>query len=727
MGSLLHLIILTKRQREGHRFLLVPVIPSTGHHAYNVAVHLIDQAIALICAPITPSPECLRISPLPKPYPILAIPAIPLSGTLIFRKARCPKECPTPSKQAIYNCRLDHGTGERTCAEPILFNEVASICCSKDRALGFQFKIKKIDLANGSASPIPFLPTSLNIIVGPNNSGKSCLLREIRDSIFPSTDPNLAVVPVISSSIDYSVPNTYEEINDAYEIDEKMVRTPYGYRNTDYCLVTVSVDDDGNVSLNSNLNTISSDTSWHSYAAGQFKNEFHDSALSAFQELLPIIGSSLVNYCGTSERPLLAYGQRRFGPKDNDTNLLSTIQYDTDLLDGLSTTAKRLFGLDVLLDTETSNIAHFIVGDSFEEYRNSAKRDSSYLSQLERGIHLKDVGDGIKGFVATYVILKRGKRPIVLIDEPEAFLHPNQAYELGKIIGESLAEGIQIFVSTHSPNLIQGICETLTLNNCDEVTLAKLNGKAASQNGRAANILSGSDLLSYAHNPKLSHSSAIEGLFSEMVVLVESDADRIVYQRLLDLLHISASPLFVPTYSKDLMHELATFYRKFGVPCKAIVDLDIINDYNKTKKLIRSLQGTTRNSGSISFQRLSSIIRRIQTVASDCAMDQHPEGGDKGAIKALYKNILPSYDECPRRFRDEVHKLAEIRHQLISSAGLIILSTGELETVLENNLAYGSDKSRWISEAIDYLGGTTSQTVSNLQVSKDLVQLFEGV
>lgn len=593
--------------------------------------------------------------------------------------------------------------------------------------MGFQFKIKKIDLLNGSASPIPFLPTSLNIIVGPNNSGKSCLLREIRDSIFPSTDPNLAIVPVISSSIDYSVPKTYEEINDAYNIDEKMIRTQYGYRNTDYCLVTVSVDDNGNVSLNSNLNTIGSDTSWHSYAAGQFKNDFYDSALSAFRELLPTIGSSLVNYCGTSERPLLAYGQKRFGPKDSETNLLSTIQYDADLLDGLSTTTKRLFGLDVLLDTETSNIAHFIVGDSFEDYRNSAKRDSSYLPQLERGIHLKDVGDGIKGLVATYVILKSGKRPIVLIDEPEAFLHPNQAYELGKIIGESQAERIQIFVSTHSSNLIRGICETLTPNNCDGVTLVKLNGKAGSQNGRVANIISGSDLLSYAHNPKLSHSSAIEGLFSDMVVLVESDADRIIYQRLIDLLHISASPLFIPTYSKDLIHELATFYRNFGVPCKAIVDLDIVNDYDKTKTLIKSLQGATRNSDSINFQKLNSIIRCIQTVASECVMDQHPEDGDKGAIKALYKNILPSNSECPQRFRDEVHKLAEIRHQLISSTGLIILSTGELETVLEDNLTYGSDKNRWISEAIDYLGGATSQTVSDLQVSKDLIQLFEGV
>ena len=623
---------------------------------------------------------------------------------------------------------LIHGNGERTCAGRILFIEIASICRSKDRALGFQFKIKKIDLANGSADPIPFLPTSLNLIVGPNNSGKSCLLKEIRDSIFPSTDPNLTIVPVISSSIDYSVPDTYEEINDAYDIDEKMVRTPYGYRNTDYCLVTVSVDDNGNVSLNSNLNTIASDSSWHSYAAEQFKNEFQDSSLSAFRELLPIIGSSLVNYCGTSERPLLAYGQRRFGPKDSETNLLSTIQYDTDLLRGLSATTKRLFDLDVLLDIETSNIAHFIVGDSFEDYRNSARSDTSYLPQLESGIHLKDVGDGIKGFVATYVILKSGKRPIVLIDEPEAFLHPNQAYELGKIIGESQAKGIQIFVSTHSSNLIQGICETLTRNNCDEVTLVKLNGKAASQNGRAANIISGSGLLSYARNPKLSHSSAIEGLFSDMVVLVESDADHIVYQRLLDLLHISASPLFIPTYSKDLIHELAKFYRNFGVPCKAIVDLDIINDYDKTKTLIKSLQGDTRNSGSINFQKLSSIIRDIKTAADECAMDRHPKDDDKEAVKALYKNILPSYDKCPQQFRDEVRKLSEIRHQLISSAGLLILSTGELETVLESNLEYNSDnKNRWISEAISFLGDATSQTVSDLQVSKDLVQLFEGV
>lgn len=598
--------------------------------------------------------------------------------------------------------------------------------------MGFQFKIQKIALSNGDNDPIFFSPTSLNLIIGPNNSGKSCLLREIRDSVFPSEDPSSARTPVISSSIEYSVPSTYDEINDSYNIDSKMVRTPYGYRNTDYCLVSVSVDENGSVTLNGNGNTISTAESWHSYAASQLKGNFNDSDNPAFKDLLHFIGSSLVNYCGTSERPLIAYGQKRFGPNDNETNLLSTIQYDADLLEGLSTTSKRLFNLDILLDTETSNVAHFIVGDSFEDYRNSAKRDWTFLSLLRRGTHLKDVGDGIKGFVASYITLKSGKRPVVLIDEPEAFLHPNQAYELGKIIGESQLEGIQVFVSTHSSNLIRGLCETLTRDNCDEVTLIKLNGIEAARNGKAANIINGLDLFSHTRNPKLSRSGAIEGLFSDMVVLVESDADRIVYQRLLDLLEISASPLFVPTYSKDLIHELATFYGNFGVPCKAVVDLDIINDYHKTKTIIKSLQKPTSKADNVDLQELNVTVNRIQEAAMKCVTDRQPDNINvadedfRKAVSKLYKNVLHSHNECPSQFRDEVHKLFEMRRQLINSAGLIILSTGELETVLEDKLAYSSDKNAWVSKAMDFLDIATSEMISDLQISKDLIQLFEG-
>ena len=48
---------------------------------------------------------------------------------------------------------------------------------------------------------------------------------------------------------------------------------------------------------------------------------------------------------------------------------------------------------------------------------------------------------------------------IFLIDEPESFLHPPQANIMGRIIGETLSDNQQAFISTHSEEIIKGLLE----------------------------------------------------------------------------------------------------------------------------------------------------------------------------------------------------------------------------------------------------------------------------
>ena len=42
------------------------------------------------------------------------------------------------------------------------------------------------------------------------------------------------------------------------------------------------------------------------------------------------------------------------------------------------------------------------------------------------------------------------KKPVFLLDEPEAFLHPPQALQLGEIISGLVEPSQQIFIATHS-------------------------------------------------------------------------------------------------------------------------------------------------------------------------------------------------------------------------------------------------------------------------------------
>jgi hypothetical protein len=64
----------------------------------------------------------------------------------------------------------------------------------------------------------------------------------------------------------------------------------------------------------------------------------------------------------------------------------------------------------------------------------------SYLRDLAEVPLLHQSGDGIRSFAGTLVAATCGAHPLLLIDEPEAFLHPPQARRLSRAIARSTAE-----------------------------------------------------------------------------------------------------------------------------------------------------------------------------------------------------------------------------------------------------------------------------------------------
>lgn len=599
--------------------------------------------------------------------------------------------------------------------------------------MGYAFKINSIGLANGESKEISFVPTELNIIVGANSSGKSHLLKEIRDSIYPSTNPNQRIERVLLTNIVFSEPNSYEELDHAYNIDEKMVPTVNGYKNRDYCPTEIVFDQNGNLISRNSTNTIFCENSWHDHATSLFECQQQADTLHALKSLLPYIGPSLVSYSGTIDRPLLAYGEKRFGPNDPQTNTLSAIQDDYTLLAELSSDTKQLFGVDICLDTYSSEIAQFRIGDSFENYRTSKRNDRTYFDDLTSADLLKDAGDGIKGFVAAYLTLKSAKRPIILLDEPEAFLHPRQAYELGKIIGESKRKGVQIFVTTHSADLVRGIFDTLTLENASSYLLLKLNGRNACKHGRGANVVSGASLHLCMQKSNVSRAAAINGLFSEEVILVESDSDRIIYNKILNIMGINKDALFIPTYSKDLMKGFIGFFATFGTPCRAIIDLDILNNWEKTKQILIAMGNIWKPSDPVEIQDFAQQVRNLKNIARRRAEDQctskintekYGEAVNKTQAR-FYKNVLPQNHQCPIDFREAVNSLESVRIKLLRDYRLLIVSTGELETVLEDNEnPTVADKDKWLDSAIERLGTAEKSRVCRLKIAQDLSSLL---
>ncbi|VVB64894.1 AAA domain, putative AbiEii toxin, Type IV TA system [uncultured archaeon] len=181
---------------------------------------------------------------------------------------------------------------------------------------------------------------------------------------------------------------------------------------------------------------------------------------------------------------------------------------------------KDAFDIDIKLDY--SFLANFVlrVGNNFNEIPLDPRDAKPILEKFEK---LDDQGDGIKSFVATALTMISIERPIIMIDEPEAFLHPPQAMKLGEFIAENSNNDRQIIIVTHSSDLLRGI-----INKRQDINIIRVD---RNKNDNKIYPLDADDLVRISNNPLLSSSRILEGLFYKGAVIVEADGDSAFYQR----------------------------------------------------------------------------------------------------------------------------------------------------------------------------------------------------
>jgi hypothetical protein len=123
---------------------------------------------------------------------------------------------------------------------------------------------------------------------------------------------------------------------------------------------------------------------------------------------------------------------------------------------------------------------------------------------------------------------------VVLIDEPEAFLHPSLAFQLGKeISGIASTAHKSVFVSTHSSQFVMGCIQSGA-----PVNIVRLTYRSSVATTR---VLKSAEVLKLMRNPLLRSTGVVNGLSYEFVVVTESDTDRAFYQEVNERLLRSGS------------------------------------------------------------------------------------------------------------------------------------------------------------------------------------------
>jgi AAA15 family ATPase/GTPase len=310
---------------------------------------------------------------------------------------------------------------------------------------------------------------------------------------------------------------------------------------------------------------------------------------------------------------------------------------------------------------------------------------------IERGIHeaavefhknaldIQQASDGVKAFSGIITTTIAGDPKIILIDEPEAFLHPSLSYKLGKELGNSVSSSNKdLIVSTHSSNFLMGCIQSGAGLNIVRLTY--------SNNVATARTLPSEKVLKLMRHPLLRSTGVLNGLFYEFVIVTESDSDRAFYQEINERL-IQHSPekgipncLFLNAQNKQTIHEIIKPLREMGIPCAGIVDIDIVKEGGTVwSKFLKSAFIPE-----VTFQSTTVARPLIKGHLDSTGVNYKREGGIEllsGAEKEACINLF----------------------QQLADYGLFVVPNGELESWLKDLGATGHSP-KWLIEIFGKLG-----------------------
>ncbi|MCY7384346.1 MAG: ATP-binding protein [Microcoleus sp. CAN_BIN18] len=364
-----------------------------------------------------------------------------------------------------------------------------------------------------------------------------------------------------------------------------------------------------------------------------------------------------------------------------------------------------------------------IIYDAFESYfvidptnlgqlrlRLSSRPPSTNLEECgihEEAVHfhskatlIEQASDGVKAFTGIVTEIIAGDPAVLLIDEPEAFLHPSLAFNLGKEIALTSSESEKrIFVSTHSPNFVMGCIQSGA-----PVNIVRLTYRGGIPTAR---VLANKDILRLMRNPLLRSTGVISALSYEFVVVTESDADRAFYQEINErLLRYQpelgiANCLFINAQNKQTVKTIIKPLRELGIPAVGIVDIDILKDGGQV------WTGFLESSfvPELEHQSLANLRNAIKQKLDDSSKNMKREGG--------VEILSDGEKEAANNLFD---KLAEY--------GVFAVRRGELESWLPNLDATGHGPS-WLLAVFEKMG-EDPESLDYLKPSNDDVWLFIG-
>lgn len=409
---------------------------------------------------------------------------------------------------------------------------------------------------------------AINIFVGPNNSGKSLLLKEV-EQLCKNPEPDRKIISDIEIF-------PFEENSILSMLESKKVAKPEGYTHQDDHIFVQNID-----LVNRNDQVRVDQVSIREiidYAEGKNSNYAYFSQY--FLSLYTIRLDGKTRFSLTEPRPSGDLTKPA-------SNHLMAIFKDDSVREKIREITFEALGKYFVIDP--TGMTEFKI--KLSDVKPSDNGEEQGLDQRSRDFHsqatnIDEMSDGVKAFTGLIAASLSQDYKVLLVDEPEAFLHPPLARKLGKVLGNIAEEkSNKLFISTHSPDFVMGCIQSGQKVNIIRLTYSK--------EVATARQLPSEQLTEMMRNPLLRSTGVLGAMFHESVIVSESDADRVFYQEINERLNQysddgAKDSLFINAQNKQTIGRIVAPLRDMGIPAAAVVDLDIIKKGNEFKELCKS-------------------------------------------------------------------------------------------------------------------------------------------
>lgn len=383
--------------------------------------------------------------------------------------------------------------------------------------------------------------------------------------------------------------------------------------------------------------------------------------------------SFLVLLVNAETRLNLAGSVESFDPRQNVARqplqrLLADPRAERRLSDGV----RAAYGTPVSIDRAGGSAIHLLLGEAEGEPRFD---NQTYIDEVKALPLVSEQGDGVRSFIGLLLALEAAPYPIVLVDEPEAFLHPPQAREMGRQLASG--SGSQRFVATHDSNVLLGL-----LDRAQSPLIIRLRREG---DANVPAVLSRERVRELWQDPSFRYSRLLDGLFHRGAVICEADGDATLYAAALDVeLEDQGAPasdfLFTQCGGKHKMAAAISALRPMGVPVVSIVDLDVLREEALIERIVTALGGAWSDySGSWNVVRAAIESLAIEAAPIGDIADQVSDtlGDDRTARLS---------EQQSRRIR-EITKRVDGWKQVKQRGGVVSVQHGDARAAADDLLA----------------------------------------